>query len=164
MAGAPALAAPRAGFVTRLGATVVDTIVLALMLRGTTWFFLAWRHALRRFAPPIDGIDYLLVFWPLVAAAYHVAFWRLRGQTPGKWVFGVQVVAVDGAKLSVWQATVRALGYLVSALPFYLGFLWILGPQRRGFHDRLAHTEVVYTRAPVRGRPTARPAQRLSTA
>jgi uncharacterized RDD family membrane protein YckC len=33
---------------------------------------------------------------------------------------------------------------VVSALPCYLGFLWILGPQRRGWHDRLAGTEVVY--------------------
>ena len=38
----------------------------------------------------------------------------------------------------------RCFAYLLSALPFYLGFLWMLGPQRRGWHDKLADTEVVY--------------------
>jgi uncharacterized RDD family membrane protein YckC len=45
-------------------------------------------------------------------------------------------------------------GYLLSALPFYLGFLWILGPERRGFHDRLAGTEVIYARRLARKLPT----------
>jgi hypothetical protein len=39
-------------------------------------------------------------------------------------------------------------GYLVSALPFYLGFLSVLGRRRLSWHDRFAHTEVVYVPGP----------------
>jgi uncharacterized RDD family membrane protein YckC len=154
----------RAGIVTRLGASIVDTAILLLVLRGTAWFLVTWGHALRRFAPPIDMAELLLVAAPLITAVYEVGFWRLRGQTPGKWLFGVRVVPLGGGTLSVPRALLRLLGYLGSALPFYLGFLWILGPERRGFHDRLARTEVVYTRERLRGRPPARGSQRLSTA
>ena len=43
-------------------------------------------------------------------------------------------------------AALRALGYFMSAAPAGLGFLPVLvGPERRGLHDRLAHTRVVRT-------------------
>jgi len=81
---------------------------------------------------------------PFVSAAFHVTFWRLYGQTPGKWLMGIKVVSLGGGPITVARALVRFVGYLVSALPFYAGFLWMLGPSRRGWHDRLARTEVVY--------------------
>jgi uncharacterized RDD family membrane protein YckC len=59
----------------------------------------------------------------------------------------------SGGAARLGRAAIRFAGYLLSALPFYLGFLWVLGPERRGFHDRLAGTEVVYTRRPRRKAP-----------
>jgi uncharacterized RDD family membrane protein YckC len=47
-------------------------------------------------------------------------------------------------RVSFGQATVRAVGYVVSALPLGLGFLPALaGRDRRALHDRLADTRVV---------------------
>jgi len=86
---------------------------------------------------------------PAVAILYNVLFWWRLGQTPGKWLFGIRVVALGGGKVGLVRAFIRLGGYLLSALPFYLGFLWVLGPERRGFHDRLAGTEVVHTRRPA---------------
>ena len=157
-------AGQRAGFVTRLGAAVIDTAILLLGIQGSAWFITTWERALRRFAPPVDLAQLLLLGAPLVTVVYEVAFWRWRGQTPGKWLFGIRVIPIGGGTVGVGRGLLRLLGYLLSALPFYLGFLWILGPERRGFHDRLARTEVVYTRERLRGRPPARPPQRLSTA
>jgi uncharacterized RDD family membrane protein YckC len=38
----------------------------------------------------------------------------------------------------------RYIGYFLSALPLYLGFLWALWDRRhQGFHDKLAGTTVV---------------------
>jgi uncharacterized RDD family membrane protein YckC len=71
-------------------------------------------------------------------------------------LLGVKVVARGGGRLTLGRAIVRLFGYLISALPFYLGFLWILGPRRLGLHDFLAGTEVVYVvrpRPPQRRRP-----------
>jgi uncharacterized RDD family membrane protein YckC len=139
-------AARRAGFVSRLAAFLIDAVLLATALRGTAWFLLAAQHGLRGFARQqlnIAAIMFAIV--PFVSAAFDVVFWRLYGQTPGKWLMGIKVVRADGGPMLTRTALVRFIGYLLSALPFYAGFLWILGPERRGWHDRLAGTEVVYT-------------------
>jgi uncharacterized RDD family membrane protein YckC len=149
----PDTASPRAGFVTRFAAGIADAAILCLLFRGTVWLLNASAEILRRFAPPVDLATLVILSAPLLVALYNVAFWRLRGQTPGKWLLGIRVTPLGGGKLRIGRALVRLVGYLFSALPFYLGFLWILGPQRRGFHDRLARTEVVYARAPVAARP-----------
>jgi len=140
----------RAGFVTRLCALVADALILWLVLYGAASLLSLLGHALRRFAPPISLGHLVVIGAPAVAGLYNVVFWWLRGQTPGKWLLGIKVVALGGGKVGLGASLVRFAGYLLSALPFYLGFLWILGRERRGFHDRLAGTEVVYARPPVR--------------
>jgi len=151
----------RAGVVSRLGAFVVDAVIVAVSLRTTVWILEGTAHTLRKFAPPVDLGALVLAMAPLVIAIYNVAFWTVLGQTPGKWLLGVKIVAAGGAPVGLRRSLVRLVGYLLSALPCYLGFLWILGPQRRGWHDHLAGTEVVYLaarRRPVgRGRVAARP-------
>jgi uncharacterized RDD family membrane protein YckC len=158
---------PRAGFVTRFAAGIADALVLFVLLRGTVWLLTASAKVLRRFAPPVNLATLVLVCAPLLVALYHVAFWRLRGQTPGKWLLGVRVVplAGGGKRLGVGRGALRIVGYLLSALPFYLGYLWILGPRRLGLHDRLARTEVVYdrpARASLTVGPTATAVRRLT--
>ena len=143
----------RAGFVTRLVALIADTIILSAALRGTVALLLQAEHALRRFAPPVSLGKLLFICAPVVACLYNILCWGLWGQTPGKWLLGLRVVALGGGRVGIGRAAIRFAGYLLSALPFYLGFLWVLGPERRGFHDRLAGTEVVYTRRPRRKAP-----------
>lgn len=50
--------------------------------------------------------------------------------------------------MTLRRAVLRLVGYLLSALPFYLGFLWVMGPRRMAWHDRLARTQVIYVRGP----------------
>jgi len=159
MTAAVGAAGQRAGFVTRLAALIADAIILLGALRGTVSLLLLADHALRRFAPPFSLGKLLLVCAPVVASLYNIVCWSFRGQTPGKWLLGLRVVALGGGTVGLGRAAVRFAGYLLSALPFYLGFLWILGPERRGFHDRLARTEVVYSRRPARklSGPSERP-------
>lgn len=140
----------RAGFVTRLAAVVADAIILSALLRGTVALLLVTERALRRFAPPLSFAKALCVCAAVIASVYCIVFWALRGQTPGKWLLGLRVVAVGGGRVGVGRAVLRFVGYLISALPFYVGFLWVLGAERRGWHDRIAGTEVVYTRRPGR--------------
>jgi uncharacterized RDD family membrane protein YckC len=146
--------ARRAGLVTRLTAFVLDAFTLFVMLRSTAWILNASARTLHRFAPPVDLGSLLIAGFPILLGAYFVGFWRAIGQTPGKWLMGIKIVAEGGGRLTVGQAIIRLFGYLLSALPFYLGFLWILGPERRGWHDRLARTEVVYA---ARRRAAPRP-------
>jgi uncharacterized RDD family membrane protein YckC len=145
----------RAGFVSRAAALVLDTVVVTIMVRGAQWLLEGYERTLGRFAPPVHLGSLLFACAPAVVAIYLIGFWALAGQTPGKWVMGLAVVPLGGGRLTLGRAFMRLVGYLVSALPVYLGFLWVLGPQRRGWHDRLARTEVRYV---------VRQPQRASTA
>src|SRR6185436_10510230 len=131
----------------RLGAFFVDALILSVSVRSVAWLLRGAARVLGRFAPPVDLSAILLALGPLIVAVYLVAFWATIGQTPGKWLLGIRVVPIGGVRrISVRRALLRLVGYVVSALPCYLGFLWILGPQRRGWHDRLAGTAVTYVR------------------
>jgi len=145
----------RAGAVSRLGAFFADAVIIAVTLRTTAWLFAGTARALGRFAPPIDVGKLLLAAAPLLIAIYNVAFWLTLGGTPGKLLMGIRVVSTQGLRLGFGRALLRLVGYLLSALPFYIGYLWILGPKRRGWHDILARTEVVYARRrqPAPSRP-----------
>src|SRR5262245_33282078 len=103
----------RAGFVSRAGAFAVDAGVLTASLRGTAWILEPTAHVLRRFAPPIDLGALLLAIAPLLTAIYLVAFWSLLGQTPGKWLFGVKVVARGGGPVGFRRSLIRLCGYVV---------------------------------------------------
>ena len=54
---------------------------------------------------------------------------------------------MDGLQaLTFWQVVVRVIGFYISMAVFFLGFLWILiDSGRRGWHDKLARTKVIYT-------------------
>jgi uncharacterized RDD family membrane protein YckC len=145
----PPIDVERAGGVSRLAAFVVDASILAVVLQTTAWLLGASARMLGRFAPPVDLRTVLLAVAPLMVAIYQIAFWMARGQTPGKWLLGIRIVPLEGGRLTFRRALLRFLGYLISALPCYLGFVWMLGPQRRAWHDRLARTEVTYVRRPV---------------
>jgi uncharacterized RDD family membrane protein YckC len=153
----------RAGFVSRAGAYALDAAVLTVGLRTTVWLLEGAARALRWFAPPFAVRPLLAAILPLLVSIYLVAFWTLGGgRTPGKWLLGIKVVAAGGGPVGLRRALVRLIGYVVSALPCYLGFFWIIGPERRAWHDRLAGTDVVYVatvRRPVdhHARLTARP-------
>ena len=96
-------------------------------------------HAL---LPPRIAYDLNLLLHFFFSGA--AMFWLLRAATPGQWLFGLEVVSLRGGRLRVRQVLARVVGYLVSALPFYLGFLWVLLPPRLAWHDLLARTAVIY--------------------
>ena len=133
-----------AGFVTRLLAFVLDVVVIVWTTQATAWLVRTNDAILRRFAR-IDYSELVLAGLPVIAAAYYVGFWMLGGRTPGKWILGLRVVADDGQRIRLSRAALRLVGYVLSALPLYAGFLWVLvDRERRAWHDRLAGTRVIY--------------------
>ena len=115
-------ALPRAGFGERLGAALLDAVVVALL------FALVG-------GPPVG--------W-LLALLYFAGFWTWRGTTVGGVVFKLRVVRLDGRPLRLEVALVRALGAVVSTAALFLGFLWIAwDPDRQSWHDKLVGTVVV---------------------
>ena len=72
-------------------------------------------------------------------------FWSHGGQTPGYRILGMRVLrARDGGPLSFGTAILRFIGYIISALIFYIGFIWIIFDGRhQGWHDKIADTLVI---------------------
>ena len=85
-----------------------------------------------------------LVIVALVGALI-VGFWRYCGATPGKLAVGIKIVdAATGGAPTTMRLVIRLLCYLVSAVPFYLGFLWAAFDRRKqGWHDKIAGTVVI---------------------
>jgi uncharacterized RDD family membrane protein YckC len=51
---------------------------------------------------------------------------------------------MDGRRVSFLRACLRWLGWHVSTLCFWFGFLWMVGDRyRQGWHDKMAKTVVV---------------------
>ncbi len=99
----------------------------------------------------IDGLilgvfNYFLggLFGSVVGIAYYVAFWAMKGQTPGKMAMGLYVISTDGKPLDWGKAIIRYVGYMVSAIILCIGFIMIaFDDSKRGLHDRIASTLVV---------------------
>ncbi|HZU08049.1 MAG TPA: RDD family protein [Chloroflexota bacterium] len=146
--GPPALPA-RASFWPRLAASLIDALIL-LALVGLTRFIVGTaivRVGLLLGGRPRELGEAAALLSTLASVALVVVYllgcWALAGATPGKHLLGLRIVNRAGQAPSLGQAVVRALGYLLSALVLGLGFLWLFGPERRGWHDRLAGTYVV---------------------
>ena len=78
---------------------------------------------------------------------YFFIFHAFRGQTPGKRLLGVAVIDVYGERPSLARTLLRTSGYVLSAVLFSLGFLWIgFDREKRALHDWLAGTYVVLAR------------------
>jgi uncharacterized RDD family membrane protein YckC len=83
----------------------------------------------------------------LIVGIAVISFWRYCGATPGKLVLALKVVdAKTGEPPSTGRLVLRFVCYLLSALPLYLGFLWIAVDRRKqGWHDKIAGTVVIHT-------------------
>jgi uncharacterized RDD family membrane protein YckC len=81
----------------------------------------------------------------LVVALIVVSFWAERQATPGKLALGLRIVdAATGGPVPVGKLLTRYVGYILSAIPLCLGYLWMLWDSRRQtWHDKMAATVVV---------------------
>ncbi|MEN6475847.1 MAG: RDD family protein [Syntrophaceae bacterium] len=133
------------GFWARLLASIVDSI-LSLLIIVPVLLAVYGKEYLAVYDGVFRGpIDFLMnIVFP---AAAIILFWIARSATPGKMLIRARIVdARTGGKPSTGQMIGRYLGYYVSMLPLFLGFIWIAFDKRKqGWHDKLARTVVVYT-------------------
>jgi len=137
-----------AGFISRFEAFIVDLILLTVVGLGATWLFELFIRffALNLIFGDLRSGQYAPLIFFLVILVYFLFFWVFLGYTPGKFLLGLKIIRRDGSKLSLGRSVLRFFGYWVSALPLFLGFIWIIFDHRRqGWHDKLAGTQVIYT-------------------
>jgi uncharacterized RDD family membrane protein YckC len=129
------LALEYAGFWIRLGAGVIDLLILGAFVGIIAYFFpspIVWSTS---------GVAISIVYW--------MGFWVWRGQTPGKMAAGIKVIRTDSSPVKWQSAICRCLGYIVSAITLFIGFIWVaFDGRKQGIHDKIADTYVV--KLPVR--------------
>ncbi|MBN1827742.1 MAG: RDD family protein [Deltaproteobacteria bacterium] len=80
----------------------------------------------------------------ILSMVYYTYFHGVTGQTIGKKIMGLRVVRETGEPLTLGPAFLRWIGYFISKIFLYLGFIWIaFHPRKRGWHDMIAGTVVV---------------------
>ncbi len=141
----------RGGFWLRSMAFATDQVILLFLLAIFVvlgFISLAMGASGGRAIPLLRQARIVLpVILPLALVlnlAYFTFFHGTWGQTVGKMIFGLRVVRPDGQPVTYSRALVRALGYFLSSIPFFLGFLWVgFTSSTRSWHDALADTIVV---------------------
>jgi uncharacterized RDD family membrane protein YckC len=129
------------GFWARVLATLIDTAIVSAM----SWPFLDHFYDSNLGAEPLFAISAADVWSWVLPAVGIIIFWMARQATPGKMAIRARIVdATTGGKPSPRQLLLRYLGYYVSMIPLFAGFLWAaFDPRKQGWHDKMANTVVI---------------------
>lgn len=139
---APAPSAVYASFGQRLGAVLIDMIVL-LVLNGVISML---------------GLPFLAlpVIWLYGAIFYSSA----KQGTPGQQLVGIKVTDISGSRIKFGRALLRAAMRTVSALILLVGyFMMLMNEKHQTLHDMVAGTVVVSAKNTTQQppAPTAQP-------
>ena len=148
-AATPPIAIPKAGFWIRLGAAIIDGLIVGAASYVVRLPFIGlFRGAFAPNALFTAGLGFNFIS----IGALWLYFWLMtglnRGQTVGKMAVGIKVVDKEGKTPTLGQAALREIvGKTISAIILYIGFLMIAwDKQKQGLHDKIAETYIVSTK------------------
>lgn len=137
-----------AGFGVRLVAAIIDSLLLSALM--IPFIIVVVVFMMRAGNEPstlamivLFGAYFLMI---AVSLLYQVIFIGKKGATPGKKFMKLRVTFPDGQyPIGIGKAFVRMIGYMISGLICYIGFLMILfdKEQHRALHDKIAGTVVI---------------------
>jgi uncharacterized RDD family membrane protein YckC len=153
-------AVPYAGIATRAIALAIDVAIanVIVLCGGAILALVGSLVGDVRF----ESLEALLaaVAWLAVVGSYFVLFWSTAGQTPGMRLMALRVMTPDGLHPGLARSVVRLVGLGLAIVPLFAGFLPVLvDARRRGLHDMLAGTVVLYagSEPPPAPQPAAAP-------
>ena len=151
-----------AGFVSRAAAFLLDLIILAgitgltmvalnllvAFFQATLFDALVKGTRLENFYVFVASIiDFVMSY--LLILGYFAVCWSLVGFTPGMYLMGLRVVRKNGELPGFFRSLARVFLFTLSALVFFLGFLWVIVDKRRqAWHDKIVGTYIVYMDLP----------------
>ena len=147
--GSAASGGETAGFGIRLGAYLIDSIILTiavmLVMVPTGVLVAVIGPKSQGFAVFVSLVGWLLGM--AVGIGYLLVPWARNGVTPGKKMLKLKIVREDGIEpLGYGKAGLRLLGYMASGAIFYVGFIMVAFTDgHKGLHDMIAGTRVVKT-------------------
>lgn len=132
-----------AGLISRLGAALVDILVVALIVSGIyiAVVTLVFAVSPTTFKPSVLPNWVLIPLTAVVALAYLTQGWSSTGRTYGCGLMGLRVVSRSGSHPGLKRSVLRAAAYVV----FPAGLLWVaFSATNRSVQDTLLGTQVVY--------------------
>ena len=134
-----------AGFWLRLGASIIDVIVLLAIIGPIEIAVYGREYPALALAGKTLAVDvWTQLALPLLAM---IVLWRYRSATPGLMLMSARIVdAASLAPASVGKLSLRAVVLLFMWVLFIplIGIIWIAFDKRkRGWHDMIAGTVVV---------------------
>jgi uncharacterized RDD family membrane protein YckC len=129
---------PVASMENRRIAAIVDGACLLFAYGGFLALFgsLGGQFTFSKMSAAVYSVAFAIVY-----LQYFFLFTVFGGTTPGMMLRGLQVVDFSGENPSPRQLLLRAVGYLLSAGSFFLGFLWAMWDEDElTWHDRISHT------------------------
>jgi uncharacterized RDD family membrane protein YckC len=136
----------QAGFGLRYGAWMFDFLITLIAIM--TFTFVVTAVSRRSVVGSNRDLVIVMALTVLLFVLNFVVLAGREGQSAGMRILGIRIARVDGRPFTIKDAAVRHLvGYPLSVVAFFLGFLWMLwDPRQQGWHDKLARTIVVMSR------------------
>lgn len=138
-----------AGFFVRLAAYIVDCLIVGiglLVVRIPVW--------ISSITSPDNIVVRDLIFQYSIydmacyalTAAYFIILTYKTGATVGKKIFHMRVVSIEEREMTLFEVAYReTIGRFLSALIINAGYIMVgVSKEKRGLHDRLSDTEVIY--------------------
>lgn len=133
MAAATMAIGEKIGFGRRFVAFIIDVILLGIVSQVVATAAYGGDFTQATGLTTIIDIVYFVGLW---------AFWG--GQTVGKKAMGIKIVKADGSAFGLVPAIIRYVGYIISGVVIFIGFIWIaFDANKQGWHDKIAGTYVV---------------------
>jgi len=139
-----------AGFIRRLGAYLIDSMLLGsifyvVFLIGMVALAIVATNNLENEDTFLIGMAVVYLIYPVMSLAYYAGMESSKLQaTVGKLALGIKVVDRQGRRLGFGRAAGRWAGSIVSYLILYIGFFMAGWTRRKqALHDLMAGTFVV---------------------
>lgn len=131
----------------RLIAFLIDTAI-GLTVFGALFLVVSTSDTQSALFSNLLRVTILVLFLSPLHILISSFFIEHFGGTIGKLLTGIEITNENGKHVSFWRALFRSLiGYSVSSVLFFLGFIWIIVDKRRqGWHDMISGTVVVVKR------------------
>jgi uncharacterized RDD family membrane protein YckC len=135
-----------AGFASRATAFLIDLVILFGITTVTlaAGLYFADSNLETGSAGFINLVMTVYLVLLFLSSTYFVFLQGFGGRTIGKMVLGIRIIREDGESIGLREAFIRWVGYIVSTIFLFIGFIWALfDPKGQTWHDKFAGTYVV---------------------
>jgi len=129
------------GFLRLIGSIFYDSLLLTAVLFFATFALLLIPQQLQHAGPYLELAK--LAWYVFVSYCYFAGFWYKGRQTPGMRTWQIELVDMQGGKVTMKQVTLRFFSAILSWLLAGLGFLWrLIDRNNYSLHDHLSGSKL----------------------